>query len=291
MNGRAVLAWVAGVPLTLLGLLLLIGAPPVGIVVVLVGLYVLPPVNRRVEIDIAPSWAAAWIGGTVLLLSGLVVAQRVPVAGAPAIVGGLFALPPVRRQVTARTGLALRRGVVIGVVVLAAAGAGTAAGLAMANNETLGQEAVVHEVGERFTVDVDDSELALTVEDVDQTNSLERPGGPGPADEAYLVLRLRIEVVGDKHVSFQNSNFVAVGTGGEEHMMTVDTNAIRDAEPYRAPGLDLSPTSSGPTLDAGANVTRTVAFEVDRGETYLFRNGMTGQYSGADRHYVPLGEV
>jgi|GEM_PF-2727217 len=291
MNGRAVLAWVFGVPLTLLGLLLLVGAPPVGIVVVLVGLYVLPPVNRRVDVDIAPSWAVAWVGGIGLLLFGLVVAQRIPVAGAPAIAGGLFALPPLRRQVATRTGLSLRRAVVVGIIVLAAAGSATAAGLAMANDETLGQEPVVHDVGDRFTVDVDDSELALTIETVEQTNSLERPGGPGPAGEVYLVLTMQIAVVGDKHVSFQNSNFVAVSTGGEEHLMTVDTNAIRDAEPYRAPGLDLSPTSSGPTLDAGANVTRTVAFEVDRGKTYLFRTGMTGQYSGADRHYVPLGEV
>lgn len=291
MNARSIVAWIVGVPLTLLGLLLLVGAPPVGIVVLLVGLYTIPPINRRVQIDISLAGAAAWVGGVCLLLFGVVVFQRVPVAGVPAVVGGLIALPPVRRQVTGRTDLELRRGVVVGIVFLAAAGAGGTTALAIANDETLGQEAVVHDVGERFTVDVDDSELALTVETVDQTNSLERPGGAGPAGEVYLVLTLRIEVVGDKHVSFQDYNFVAVSTGGEEHPMAVETNSIRDAEPYRAPGLDLSPSSSGPTIDAGESVTRTVAFEVDRGKTYLFRNAMTGQYSGADRHYVPLGDV
>jgi hypothetical protein len=279
MNVRLIAAWFAGVVLTLLGLLLLIGAPPVGIVVLLIGLYAIPSVNRRIEIDISLLRATAWLGGLVLLLFGVVTALQVPVAGALAVVGGLFALPPIRRQMTAQTGLKLRRGMVVGVVLLAAVGAGGATGLAMENDETLGHEAEVHDVGERFTVDVDDSKLALTVQSVNRTDSL------------YLVLTMRIEVVGDKPVSFQDYNFVVVTTDGDEHRMAVETESIPDAAPYRAPGLNLSPSSSGPTLDAGANVTRTVAFRVEPGKTYLFRNAMTGQYSGADRHYVPLGEV
>jgi len=294
MNGRAVLAWVAGLPLTLLGLLLLVGAPPAGIVVTLVGLYVLPPVNRRVDIDIAPSWAAAWVAGAFLFFFALVIAHLVPIAAAVAVVGGLFALPPVRRQVTGRTRLELRRWAVVGVVLLAAVGASATAALALETDETLGHETIVHDTGERFTVDGGDTDIALTVEAVNRTYSLEDPGQEWirPPDEAYLVLTLRIENVGDDHVSFQAGTFAAVSADDEVSApMDVDTNSIRGGAPYQAPGLDLSPSSSGPTLDAGESVTRTVAFQVESGRTYLFTVPTTASYSGADRHYVTLGEV
>ncbi|WP_436909155.1 hypothetical protein [Halosimplex marinum] len=294
MNGRAVLAWVGGIPLTLLGLLLLVGAPPVGIVVVLVGLYVLPPVNRRIEVDIAPSWAAAWVAGALLFLFALVIAHLVPIAAAVAVVGGIVALPPVRRQVTGRTRLKLRRSVVVGVVLLAAVGASATAALALQTDETLGHETVVHDVGERFTVDGEDSDLALTVEAVNRTYSLERPDAVvvGAPEEVYLVVTLRIENVGDEHVTFQDGSLTAMSEDGQRsYEMHEDTNEIRERGPYRAPGLELSPTTSGPRLDAGESITRTVAFQVESGRTYLLTVPEAGPYSGADHHYVPLGAV
>ncbi|QLH77303.1 hypothetical protein HZS55_08355 [Halosimplex rubrum] len=294
MNGRAVLAWVTGVLLTLLGLVFLVGAPPVGVVVLLVGLYVLPPVNRRVEIDISPSWAVSWTAGVLLFLFALVIVHLVPLAGAVAAVGGLFALPPVRRQVTSRTGRELGRGAVVGVVLLAAVGAGGTAALALETDETLGTDTKVHDVGERFVVDEDDTDLAVTVQGVNRTYSLDRPEAVvvGSPEEVYLVVTVRIENVGDEHVPLRESTLLAVSADDERsYQMHEGTDDIREGGPYRAPGLELSPTTSGPRLDGGEEITRTIAFRVDRDRTYLLTNQATGPYSGADRHYVPLGDV
>ncbi|QLH81317.1 DUF4352 domain-containing protein [Halosimplex pelagicum] len=294
MNGRAIVAWVLGVLLTFLGLLLLIGAPPIGIITVLVGLYILPPVNRRISIDIPPGWAAAWTGGVLLLLFGLVLLERIPLAGGIAVFGGLFALPPLRRQITSRSGLELRRGVVVAIVLLAAVGAVSSAAVAVATDETLGSETKIHDVGDQFVVDEDETDLALTVQAVNQTYSLDRPTREWakPPEEAYLVVTLRIENTGDHHVTFQDGVFAAVSEDGERsYEMHEDTNAIPERGPYRAPGLELSPTTSGPRLEGGETITRTVAFRVERGRMYLFTVPATGSFSGADRHYVPLGNV
>jgi len=292
VNIRTVLFWTAGVFLTLFGLILLIGVPPVGIIVVLVGLYILPPINQRVNIDISLSLAAAWITGILLLLFGLVVFQRIPIAGVPALLGGLFALPPVRSQLIGRTGIQIPRGIVAGLVILALVSAVGTTILASSTDETLGHSTEVHNVGERFVVEADNTEMAVTVKTVNRTDSLYQSGKDVPPDEAYIVLTLQIENIGEEHLNFHSWTFKAVSEDDEQsYEMDEKTNTISGAGAYRAPGLDLSPTTTGPRLDAGGNISRTAIFQVEQNRTYLLTVPATGPYSGADRHYVVLGDM
>ena len=166
MNIRSVLSWVFGVLLTLLGLLLLIGVPPVGVLVTLVGLYILPPVNRRIQINISFTRTVAWVTGGALFFFALTITHLVPVAGVIAVVGGLFALPPVRRYLTSWTDLQPGRWTVVGVVILVIVSSSGIAAIALENNERLGHETKVHGIGERFTVDSGEINLAVTVKDV-----------------------------------------------------------------------------------------------------------------------------
>ncbi|MCD2201074.1 DUF4352 domain-containing protein [Halobacterium sp. KA-4] len=294
MNIRAVLAWLFGVLLSLLGLLLLISVPPIGILVLLVGLYILPPINRKIQVNISSAWALAWITGGLLLLFALTITHLVPAAGVIAVVGGLFALPPVRQYLTSWTDFELGRWTVVGVVFLVIVSSSATAAIALQNNERLGHETKVHEPGERFTVDSGETNLAFTVKAANKTHTISR--GPdrerADSEKIYLVVTLQIENLADQHTTFTTSDFAAVSDDGQRsYEIAEETADIRSADPYEAQGLELATISSDRRLDAGETVTRTVAFEVETGRTYLFTIPATGPYSGADNHYVPLGKV
>jgi len=291
VNGKTILAWVVGVLLPLLGVVFL-AAPLFGIPLLLVGLYVLPPVRRRVHIDVPVGWLAGWIGGLALLLGGALAVVRVPIGGLLALVGGVVALPPLRDRLTTQLEIDPGRGVVLGVVLLATVGAGGV--LTVQQDELFDRATETHAIGEGYAVAANDSELTVTITDVARTRPLrinESDPEP-PQQDTYLVVTARFENTGENAVGFDRGDLAVVGTDGNTTAYAnLRSDRIDGTGRYLAPGIDFPGRDAEAVIPAGETVNRTLVFDVTAGHTYLFTILPTGQAVSADRHYVPLGRV
>ncbi|WP_136718607.1 DUF4352 domain-containing protein [Halorientalis salina] len=289
MNLRDVLEWILGVVVTGLGAILLV-APPVGIPIFLVGLYILPPVRRRVTIDIPAVWLAGWLGGICLLLVGAVAMLRVPLGGILAIVGGIIAIPALREQIVGWLSVDPGRITVAVVVLLAAAGAGAV--FTIQQDELFNRSAETHDIGDQFVVSTDDSQLRMNVTHAVTTRPLRLKDHPweDPERDTFLLITIQITNTGEEAVAFESEDIAVIGTDGNTtfHPSDVSRNITKSGR-YRAPGISFENETA--RIPAGETVNRTIAFDVTTGHTYLFTLLPTAQDMTEDRHYVPLGDV
>ncbi|SEN24136.1 protein of unknown function [Halorientalis persicus] len=290
LKGR--LAYVGGLVLLALGALSLIGAPPVGVVILLLGLYVFPPTRRRLRIDVSARRLVVWCVGVFLVLFGLVTAQKLPLPGALAVGAGLLALPPVREQLQRRGGVELRGPVVAVVVLVAAASSMWLVAIDVDTDAERGN--VTHEMNESFVVNAhEDGKLRANVTGARALLGADPVGDSTPmtpTDEVFLLVSVTFENVGNDSVMVEGRS------GGVVALVTADHDDVYSPS-FRAdvvgydPGVDndvFHIYENDIRLEPGEEVSGTLVYSVDADHQYHLRVSPDGPKIEGDNHYVPI---
>lgn len=290
LKGR--LAYVGGLLVLGLGALSLISAPPVGIAIVLLGLYVFPPTRRRLRIDVSPRRLVVWCGSVLLILFGLITALKSPFPGALAVGAGLLALPPLRAQIQQRGDIELR-GSVVAVVVLVAA-ASSMWLVAAELNEPAERGNVTHSMNESFTVNAkDEGKLRVNVTDAELLTGAVPAGRETPVtptDNVFLVTYVTFENVGNDTVTVAGRSIRNVELVDASHSQSYNpsfqaqtlgvTNRL-DARPLALYDHDTE-------LEPGEQVHGAVVYSVDLDQKYELKFSPRSDQVDGDNHYVPI---
>jgi hypothetical protein len=143
-----------------------------------------------------------------------------------------------------------------------------------------------HEVGETFEVGSGDQTVSYMVEDASVTNAIGTESLNEEAAGKYLVVILRIENTGDEALDMTSRNLKLIDS--QEREFEADTGAaiyIEQDDRFDVEGITFD------QLQPGLEVSRAVIFDVSPGESYAFKADPQGVLSGANSHYVPLGNV
>jgi hypothetical protein len=246
-----------------------------------------------------------YLFGILFILTGL--AGITQSAGAILILlGGIFALPLVRRRITDRTGVSFSRwAVMLIVIVLVIAGGttlpqpdsstqaetngdGSAGEQTEANGDssTGEQESLSHDIGESFTVGDGDQSVQYQATDAFTQNAVGSSGIGTEADGIFLVVILEMENVGDESFDITDRHLRAVDGEDREFEADFEASAYADSDSrIEAEGI------TSEQLNPGLSVTRAVIFDVNPGEEYRLKIEPVGVFSNADTHYVPIGSV
>lgn len=220
------------------------------------------------------------------------------------LLGGLFALPPVRRQITGRSGVSFSRWVVV-VIVIALIGAGGATlpqsdggNQASVSNGgeadpatatptmTPKQQPLTHQIGDSFVVGSGEQSIEYTVVDTAVQESVGGETLGEDADGIYLVVILEMENVGDESFDISDRHLRAVDDQDRAFEADFEASAYADSDPrIDAEGITYD------QLNPGLSTTRAVIFDVSAGGEYRLKIEPAGVFSDADEHYVPLGSV
>jgi len=248
--------------------------------------------------------------GLLFILSGLGTLIQGP--GAILILlGGVFALPPVRRRITNRSGISFSRwAVVLIVVVLIVVGgaslpesdssdqAATTEGGDEAATTGEGDEAtatptitptqqpLVHEINESFTVGSGDQSIEYRAVDAFFQESVGSSAVSAKADGVYFVVILEMENVGDESFDISDRHLRAVDDEDREHEADFEASAYADRDPrIGVEGITYD------QLNPGLTATRTVVFDVNPDADYRLKIEPVGAFSNADTHYVTIRGV
>lgn len=282
MNWKSGLLWVGSVLLLLVGLLSLFSLPPVGIVLLLAGLYLFP----AVQFDFQLGEALFWLGGLALILLGLLFLSETRLGGGLGVLAGLLALPPVRDLLTGQLDLDIGRGVTAGVVLLVA---GAAVGIVyVEQQQSQPPEIESHEMGEQFSVEGTTSTVAFTVEDVRTVPTLRPAESEGTGGKTYILVVVEMENTGTDPVTVWKDDMVVVTEDDEVYTSATEVSSdVPSGNTFT--GMTLGEAS--PRVEPSGTLRRTYVFEADQSGTYLFKISTGDQFSSANHHYVPLGQV
>lgn len=252
--------------------------------------------------------------GILFILTGLV-SLVTGIGGILILLGGVFALPPVRRRITSRTGISFSRGVVVLIVVAlivaggaafpqsgdsdqaASSGGGADGGGAIPTTTptpttaptpttTPTQQSVRHEIGESFTVGSGDQSIQYRVDDSFSQESVGSSAVGTEADGIYLVVILEIENVGDESFDITDRHLRAVDDQDREYEANFEASAYAESDPrIDTEGITYE------QLNPGLKTMRAVIFDVNPGAEYRLKIEPVGVFSSADTHYVTIGSV
>lgn len=240
--------------------------------------------------------------GILFILTGLATVTQGP-GGVLILLGGLFALPVVRRRVTGRTGVSFSRTVVaVMVVVLVIAGGATlpsADDSTQVENggdsqvedsnegedtstETQTQQPLTHEIGEPFTVGSGDQSIEYRVVDAFFQETVDSEEAEG----IYFVVVLDMENVGQESFDISDRHLRAVDDQDREFEADFGASAYAEYDSrIDAEGI------TNEQLNPGLTITRSVIFDVNPGAEYQLKIEPAGVFSGADAHYIPVGSA
>jgi len=291
---RRVLGYLGGGSLCIFGLLLLVTAPPVGVVVVGLGLFLLPPVRERYDIETTAAGLVLWGLSLLLLLFGAVVAIQLPVAGALALVAGIVALPPFRRQFSKQSPVQ-RGGAIVAVVVLV--GAVASMGLVYLDmNEPPERNNVTHSMGESFTVNgSDDGQLRFNVTGsrrVDTVNGSNMDTPVEPAYDTYLVVYVEVENIGDDRMDLSDSDIYVIGNSGtDDYSSSPDAAYLPLSAEVPATTETLDLYNNDVEIEPGERMERAIVYDVRGDRAYRLKVTPTSTDAEGNYHYVPLSYV
>jgi len=282
VNIKSVLSWIGSLLLLLLGVTFLFGAPLVGVVLVLVGLYLLP----AVQFDFQIVEALFWLGGVVLILLGLLFLSTTVIGGVLGILCGLLALPPIRDLVTSRVGIRFERAIMATIVLL---GAGASFGaIYIQDSQSEPPTIKQHDTGERFTVEGTTSPVAFTVEKVRTVPTLQPSEDDGQDGETNILVVVRMENTGEDPVTVWKDDLAVVTEDNEVYQSATEvTSDIPSDDEYT--GMAVGEVS--PRIEPGREIRRTYVFETTESGTYLFTVSTAEQFSPGADHYVLIGRV
>lgn len=248
-----------------------------------------------------------YLFGIVFILAGLGGLIQGP-GGVLILVGGLFALPIVRRRITERTGVSFSRwAVALIVIVLVMAGGaslpqpdsgsqaemnGGGGGETGDSNgessptEDSGQQSLSHEVGESFTVGDGDQAVQYQATDAFSQGAVGSSAIGTEADGVFVVVILEMENVGDASFDISDRHLRVVDSENREFKADFEASAYADSDPrIEAEGITYE------QLNPGLSVTRAAIFDVNPGGEYRLKIEPVGVFSNADTHYVTIGSV
>jgi len=142
-------------------------------------------------------------------------------------------------------------------------------------------------MGEAFTVGEGAHSIRYTVEDfaaIEDYIGQSADFGATP-DGIFAVVTLTLENVGDESIDITTQHLKLADQ--EDRTFEADTEASIYAE--QDDRIEAEPISFD-QLQPGLSVTRSVVYDVPSG-TYRLAVEPAGIFSGADTHYVPLGEI
>jgi len=149
------------------------------------------------------------------------------------------------------------------------------------------KQSLSHEIGESFTV----GEGAQSVKySVSGYSTIEDYVGSSPSigsepDGTFVVVTLTLENVGDETIDITTRHLKLADQ--QDRTFEADTEALIYAD--QDPRIEADPIAFD-QLQPGLSVTRSVIYDVPSG-TYRLSVEPVGVFSGADTHYVPLGDV
>lgn len=282
MNVKSVLLWIGSLLLLLLGVVFLFGAPPIGVVLIVVGLYILPAIEFNFQIV----EALFWLGGVVLILLGLLFLSSTVIGGVLGILSGLLALPPARDLLTSHVDLKFERAVMATIVLLVAGASFGAIYLQESQSEppTIKQ----HDAGEQFTVEGTTSSVAFTIEKVRTVPTLQPGETDGQDGETNILVVVRMENLGEDPVTVWKDDLAVVTEDDEVYQSATEVSSdIPSDDEYT--GVSVGEVS--PRIEPGGELRRTYVFTATEDGTYLFTVSTAEQFSPAANHYVPIGRV
>lgn len=211
----------------------------------------------------------AYAGGIIFILAGLSGAAQTPAALAMTV-GGLFALPNVRRRILHdRLNISLSKWVVT-VIVLVLVGAGAGA-------LSAAQPIPTHESGDTFEVGDGDQTIAYTVTNARTGSSVGGQFISEEADGQFIVIDVSMENRGSEPVDISSNQFKLVDGEGNTYepdtdaMITVDNSVVFE---------ELSPDVSQDGV---------VVFDVPSGKSgWKLQIEPAGFGSGATKHRVNI---
>lgn len=237
-----------GILLVLVGLIALIQGPG-GILILVAGMFALPPTRRRITNRTGVSFSR-----TVVVLIVVV-----------SLFAGVAILPSPDNG-----------------------GAGgedtpTETGGNDGSTETQTQQSLDHEIGESFTVGGDAQSIEYRVTDAFYQESI-GASRTEKADGLFLVVVLEMENVGDNSFDITDRHLRAVDEQDRVFEADFGASAYANNDPrIDAEGIGYE------QLNPGLTTTRAVIFDVNPGSEYQLKIKPTGVFSSADAHYVTVG--
>lgn len=149
------------------------------------------------------------------------------------------------------------------------------------------EQSLVHEVGETFVVGSGAQSIEYVVNDASGIGDYigSSPDLGATPDGLFLVINLTLTNVGDESLDITTNLLKLIDE--EDREFEADTEAgIYAGQDSR---ISAEPISFD-QLQPGLSVTRSVIFDVPNG-IYRFAAEPAGAFSGAETHYVPIGEV
>lgn len=245
-----------------------------------------------------------YLFGILFILTGLAGVTQ-SAGGILILLGGVFALPLVRRRITDKTGVSFSRwAVMLIVIVLVIAGGialpqpdsgtqpetsedGSTGGQTEANGGgSTGEASLSHDIGEPFTVGDGDQSVQYQATDAFTQNAVGSSGFGTEADGVFLVVILEMENVGDESFDITDRHLRAVDSENREFEADFEASAYADSDSR----IEVEGITSE-QLNPGLSVTRAVIFDVNPGGEYRLKIEPVGVFSSADTHYVPVGNV
>lgn len=155
-----------------------------------------------------------------------------------------------------------------------------------AEDGSAAEDGTQHDVGERFTVGSGEKSIRYTVEEATLARSVGTSSFNTDADGLFLIVVLSMENVGDETIDITSRHLQVVDSEGREFDADTGANVYvsQDAR-FDAEGITFE------QLQPGIRQTRVVVFDVATNQSYALKIDPAGIFSGADTHYVGLGNV
>jgi len=148
------------------------------------------------------------------------------------------------------------------------------------------EDANQHEIGESFTVGSGTQSIAYVVEQASLAELIGTSSFNTEPDGLFLVLIVTMENVGDETIDITSRHLKVVDNEGRRFDADTEANTyIGQDSRFDAEGIVFE------QLQPGLQQTRAIAFDVATNRSYAFQVDPAGLVSGAESHYVALGNV
>lgn len=143
-----------------------------------------------------------------------------------------------------------------------------------------------HDVGELFEVGSGEKSIRYTVQEGTLARAIGSSSFNVEADGLFLIVILRMENTGNESIDITSRHLRLVDSEGREFDASSEASSYFSQDSrFEAEGILFE------QLQPGLEQTRAVAFDVPTEESYALKIDPAGIFSGAEAHYVALGNV
>jgi len=143
-----------------------------------------------------------------------------------------------------------------------------------------------HDIDEPFTVGSGSKSIQYVVAEATLARSVGTSSISADADGLFLIVVLSMENVGDETIDITSRHLQVVDSEGREFDADSGASVYINQDPrFEAEGISFE------QLQPGVQQRRVVVFDVATNESYALKIDPAGTFSGAETHYVALGNV